>query len=312
MSAISLPDSGSAAWRPLAQDPLDSDDLNRYVECLRSAIPECSGYGTNVDVSPDAWWFISTHPGLAATLWIRPGGSAVNQEAGLSWALGGSARRVAVEFDRWERVLAATIRGMTLASPAKLTPSLHIGSVRHDARFDWVISMGGPLVAVPEAVKSTWSGFTDDESGSMSRDDDYDRACAIAARAGVIAFGDGEARALVLRHGANTCFLPDRHLFAQWLGADSDEDFFMAVNAVLADPGAQWDDNGIWDIDGPAVLMDSFVSGQQLSVPYHDGSFPAQARIPISAGRWSVRSGQWDVPLREYEFAKVGLVQLLL
>ncbi|MGW0732285.1 Imm21 family immunity protein [Streptomyces sp. NPDC002851] len=81
------------------------------------------------------------------------------------------------------------------------------------------------------------------------------------------------------------------------------------AKAVLADPTTEWGECGVWETDGPAVLMDSVTAGVELAVEYpHDGALPEQAPVPIPPGRWTVRA----VHASPHEGASVGLVHLLI
>ncbi|WP_431676010.1 Imm21 family immunity protein [Kitasatospora sp. KL5] len=57
------------------------------------------------------------------------------------------------------------------------------------------------------------------------------------------------------------------------------------------DPATPWEECGLWETDGPAILMDSAEAGKNLGMPYPDGSGePDQAPVPLPAGRWRVRA----------------------
>ncbi|MEV6357269.1 Imm21 family immunity protein [Streptomyces hydrogenans] len=175
----------------------------------------------------------------------------------------------------------------------------------------WVESMGGPLIAVPVSVLYGWRGCT--ESGMVIGDgdvtDDYDRACEVDDLAGVIAVGEEGIRGLVLAdEPATTCYLPEHQVFVRWLGADSEADLIAAAKTVLTDPTTQWEECGVWETDGPAVLMDSVTDGAELDIEYpNGGGLPEQAPVPIPLGRWTVRA----VHASPNDDTSVGLVQLL-
>ncbi|MER7766927.1 Imm21 family immunity protein [Kitasatospora sp. NPDC096140] len=175
----------------------------------------------------------------------------------------------------------------------------------------WVESMGGPLIAVPVSALPRWHGCT--ESGMVIGDgddrDDYDRACEVADPAGVIAVGGEDARGLVLAdQPATTCYLPEHHAFVRWLGADSEADLIAAARAVLADPGTAWEECGVWETDGAAVLMDSVTAGAELGVEFPDGrGRPEQAPVPLRPGSWTVHA----VHASPNEYTSVGVVRLL-
>jgi hypothetical protein len=180
-----------------------------------------------------------------------------------------------------------------------------------DPSLTWVESMGGPLIAVPVSVLNGWRGCT--ESGMVIGDgdvtDDYDRACEVDDLAGVIAVGAEGMRGLVLAdEPATTCYLPEHQAFVRWLGADSEADLIAAAKTVLTDPTTQWEGCGVWETDGPAVLMDSVTDGAELDVEYpNGGGLPEQASVPIPPGRWTVRA----VHASPNDDTSVGLVQLL-
>lgn len=170
--------------------------------------------------------------------------------------------------------------------------------------------MGGPLIVVPVSALAAWRGCT--ESGVVAGDatapDDYDRACAVDDLAGVITVGGNGAQALVLAdEPATSCYLPERRAFLRWIAADPEAGLRAAADAVLADPATVWEKCGTWVSDGPAVLMDSAEAGSELRIEYPDGGMPAQASVPLPAGRWRVRATHTKVDEENW----IGLVQLL-
>ncbi len=159
----------------------------------------------------------------------------------------------------------------------------------------WVKSMGGPLIVVPVSALQYWSGCTEDGMimGDSDQPDDYDRACEVEDLAEVIGLhGHSNASALVLGdEGATTCYLPEYRAFMRWLAADSDAELLAATEATLNDPATPWEECGLWETDGPAVLMDSVEAGKNLDLPYPDGrGQPDQAPVFLPAGRWRVRA----------------------
>jgi len=173
----------------------------------------------------------------------------------------------------------------------------------------WVESMGGPLIAIPVSALDGWGGCT--ESGIMSDGDvrdDYDRACEVDGLAGVVGVGRKGAQGLVLAdEPATTCYLPELRAFVRWLGADCEADLIAAAKTVLTDPAVEWEECGVWETDGLAVLMDSASEGAELDIEYPGGGMPEQAPVPIPAGRWTVRA----VHIGVNEETLVGVVQLL-
>ncbi|WP_326698970.1 immunity 21 family protein [Streptomyces sp. NBC_01754] len=87
----------------------------------------------------------------------------------------------------------------------------------------------------------------------------------------------------------------------------SGTDCFLAGRAALDAPATDWENCGVWETDGSAVLLDSAVAGADLAVEYPDGGrLPEQAQISVPAGRWSVRATH-----KTGDFPWVGVVQLL-
>ncbi|MFF4869245.1 MULTISPECIES: Imm21 family immunity protein [unclassified Streptomyces] len=156
---------------------------------------------------------------------------------------------------------------------------------------NWVQSMGGPLVVVPLSGLREWSGCTEDGVlvGGGEVPDDYDRACAVEELAGVI-----EGNVLVLGdEPATTRYLAGRRAFVRWLGADSEEELVAAAEALLDDPRTPWEECGVWETGGAAVLMDSADAGADLGTPYPDGmGMPEQVGVDLPAGRWRVGARQ--------------------
>ncbi|MEV6203337.1 Imm21 family immunity protein [Streptomyces sp. NPDC051771] len=92
------------------------------------------------------------------------------------------------------------------------------------------------------------------------------------------------------------------------LGADSDADLVAAARSVLADPMTEWEECGVWETDGPAMLMGSVTAGNEPDAEYPDGGgLPEQVPVPIPPGRWTVRA----VHTSANEETSVGLVRLL-
>ncbi|MGW3111836.1 Imm21 family immunity protein [Streptomyces sp. NPDC001091] len=169
---------------------------------------------------------------------------------------------------------------------------------------------GGPLTVVPVSALASWGGCA--ETGPMAGDatapDDYDRACVVDDLASAIPIDENGAQALVLAdEPATSCYLPQHRAFLRWHAADSEAGVRAAAGTVLADPTTLWEECGTWVSDGPAVLMDSAETGSDLGVEYPDGGMPAEASIPLPAGRWRVHAAQSKVDEDNW----VGLVQLL-
>ncbi|MFF3404409.1 Imm21 family immunity protein [Streptomyces sp. NPDC002659] len=178
------------------------------------------------------------------------------------------------------------------------------------ASLVWVESMGGPLIVVPVSALGAWRGSTGSGivAGDATDADDYDRACAVDDLAGAIGVDGSGVQALVLGdEPATSCYLPERRAFLRWLAADSADGLKAAAEAVLADPATRWEECGTWVTDGPAVLMDSAEAGADLNVEYPGGGVPAQAEVPLPAGRWRVRAVHTEADEENW----VSLVQIL-
>jgi len=173
--------------------------------------------------------------------------------------------------------------------------------------LDWVHSMGGPLIVVPVSVLLHWGGTSPNWGEDPDNPEDYDRACAVDGWAGVLSVGGGAAQALVLGdEPAPTCYLPKHRLFVRWHAADSEAEVLATAAALLVNPLIEWEECGVWETDGPAVLMDSVEPGSELNVEYPaGGGLPEQAPVQITSGRWRIRATHSHT-----EAAWVNLVQL--
>ncbi|MER5410585.1 Imm21 family immunity protein [Streptomyces sp. NPDC002769] len=191
-------------------------------------------------------------------------------------------------------------------------------NVARHARTDlaWVQSMGGPLIVITVSALDHWGGCTEDGVivGGTDVPDDYDRACDVEGWAGIIAVGTEGSGLVLADEPATTCYLPEQNVFLRWLAADSDAELLEAAKAVMEDPATDWEDCGVWETDGAAVLLDSAVAGADLAVECPDqavecpdqGGLPEQAQVSVPAGRWSVRAFH-----KTGDFPWVGIVQLL-
>lgn len=210
---------------------------------------------------------------------------------------------------RWGPLSAGTLS----VGEGTLTCMITSSSTADDASgpsLVWVESMGGPLIVVPVSALASWGGCT--ESGLMAGDatapDDYDRACEVDDLAGVIPIDENGAQALVLAdEPATSCYLPQHRVFLRWRAAETEAGLRAAADTVLVDPATVWEECGTWVSDGPAVLMDSAEAGSDLGLEYPDGGMPAEAPVPLPAGRWRVRAAQTKVDEENW----VGLVQIL-
>lgn len=98
---------------------------------------------------------------------------------------------------------------------------------------EWMESSGGPLIVVSDAALPSWCG-----SDSAEPEADYDRACDIDDRIGLIPVG-GEAALVHAGDPASTAFLPERGLFVRWCAAESEAELLESVGKALE--GALWE-----------------------------------------------------------------------
>ncbi|MEU4038238.1 immunity 21 family protein [Streptomyces collinus] len=156
---------------------------------------------------------------------------------------------------------------------------------------EWVEPGGGPLVAVPETVLPFWTGADSEEL-----DTDYDRACEVDGRVGLLPVGDSAA--LVLGdEPAATAYLPDLGTFVRWCAAGPERELAARVPAAL--DAAVWGDELRWHVPGPVVLFDSARPGAAARTERH-------LRVPLRPGSYLVRAAC----LRPDPETRVGLVRL--
>ncbi|MGW4498238.1 Imm21 family immunity protein [Micromonospora sp. NPDC004336] len=125
----------------------------------------------------------------------------------------------------------------------------------------WIDSSGGPLVVVPATALSAWRGVPDDfDPDDLDTWGDYGRACAVDGYAGVLRVGDAEALVLA-DEPATTTYLPGHRLFVRWIRADSEAEVVRLVPDAF--DRADWADAGSWPTDGPAVLFDAALGGDE-------------------------------------------------
>ncbi|MEO3826159.1 Imm21 family immunity protein [Actinomadura sp. B10D3] len=145
--------------------------------------------------------------------------------------------------------------------------------------MDWVESAGGPLLAAPVSRLARWEGVTDDD-GPVETWGDYGRACAVDGHIGLVNIDAGQA--LVLGgEPATTTYLPGERLFLRWVATNSEDELVAAAKRAL--PSITWDEELVWDVDGPIVLFDSAWPGATPEPGNH-------LAIDLAPGRYRVRA----------------------
>lgn len=140
--------------------------------------------------------------------------------------------------------------------------------MRMFALVNWVSSMGGPLVVVPEVLFDDWRGGEGEE---------YEKACEIDLRVGLMQFRAGEV--LVLGDVPDdTTYLPGEMSFLRWGGADSEQQLVSWVQRGC--PGGREVQNFLWSCKGSSVLFDSILPAGEvedfIKIPLTPGSYNVQ------------------------------------
>ncbi|MGW1998107.1 Imm21 family immunity protein [Embleya sp. NPDC001921] len=156
------------------------------------------------------------------------------------------------------------------------------------AALTWVTSAGGPLIVVPDVLRSLWQGVDEDSFDTYDSFEDwgdYGRACAAtsgssAQSRNVALIPVGGAHALVLGDGhASTTFLPERRLFIQYAPDGPETEFLEGLDQALAE--VRWADGDLfWTVPGPCTLFDAAWPGDETD---------EHLRVDIPAGRYCVR-----------------------
>ncbi|MFD0851158.1 Imm21 family immunity protein [Actinomadura adrarensis] len=145
----------------------------------------------------------------------------------------------------------------------------------------WVYG-SGPLVVVPESELPHWNGCPHTD-GPLEEWGDYGRACTVEGYVGLVDVGAHQG--LVLGDlPASTTFLEEERLFLRWVGADSEEELVTEARQALRD-GVQWDDDEdvLWDVPGPVVLIDATMPGSEPEPDNHLVVDIAPARCRVRA-----------------------------
>ncbi|MFF5447236.1 Imm21 family immunity protein [Streptomyces sp. NPDC012888] len=157
------------------------------------------------------------------------------------------------------------------------------------AARQWITSGGGPLIAVPERVLTSWRGC---DFESATGDDDYGRACEVEGYLGVIPVGPEQA--LVLGEPWSTTYVPEHGCFVSWIGAESEAALLCGVARALQ--AAAWEAEVLWEVPGPVVLLDSGQpgvpgpdAGPEVGPEVGPGE-PDRLRVDLGRGRYLVRA----------------------
>ncbi|MEV3927312.1 Imm21 family immunity protein [Actinomadura coerulea] len=136
--------------------------------------------------------------------------------------------------------------------------------ISQDELLPWLISAGGPFIAIPDSVRGQWHGADPDSDFKDSYDTwgDYGRACQATALGSdaehyVAVIDVGGAQALVLGEGGGPAtFLHDRLLFVQYAPDGPESEFLAGLDAGL--DTLPWQRSAFtWTVTSPAKLIDS-------------------------------------------------------
>lgn len=294
-------------WTVFGPAQLTVGQLNELVRTLARTLPGLADQRAEPEAGVSRWWFTSKHPGLSTTLWLR-----MEDGQPVEYAIAGTDRMVAVEQQRWSRVISGTYRAFRHgASHEVLSPHLRLGSEGESTSLVWTESMGGPLVVLPNSKAHDWTGFEIprdvDSSEAVS---DYEKAVAMSRNYGTLPFGRSGSVALVLRDPWATTYISTLNAFVQWIGADSEGEVVSAAETVATDRSFEWEEFGSWRLDESAVIMDSFFTMSQRKQANAAGFLPGPTSIDPVRGLFSLRAGQWRLDLDAGEPTTIGMLQL--
>jgi hypothetical protein len=103
------------------------------------------------------------------------------------------------------------------------------------SKIKWISSFGGPFVLLSRSTASLWRGTEGRIThGTEDGSTDYEAACSISGYAGlihgnsqdIVVLNDGPEDIAWFAQGSN------RGVFAKWLGADSDEQVWDALDSL--------------------------------------------------------------------------------
>jgi hypothetical protein len=138
----------------------------------------------------------------------------------------------------------------------------------------WVEGLG-PLLVAPESELSHWNGCPHTD-GPIENWGDYGRACTVDGYIGRVDVGARQG--LVLGDmRASTTFLEEERLFLRRVAADSEDELVAEARRALRD-GVRWDEEEdvVWDVPGPVVLIDSTMPGPELEPGNHLVAYQAR------------------------------------
>jgi hypothetical protein len=159
----------------------------------------------------------------------------------------------------------------------------------------WVDTLGGPHILVPQSALPYWDGAPTDSSEDEG---DYGRACSVRSYMGLIDVGP--AQALVLGDTpALTTFLTERKALVRWVGADSEEGIVHAAMEVMDAEPAPEDEALTWTIEEPLILFDSVLGHEEVPSWEH-------LRVDLTPGRYTVRAAYVEHPRAHLILVRFG------
>lgn len=143
---------------------------------------------------------------------------------------------------------------------------------REAAKVKWIDSEGGPFVALPAGLKKAWRGAKDYDSGTS----DYERACEIERKGGVLIEIDGGHAVVVPGPESATAMeVGGDWLFVTQHRADDPVDAYAAMRAV---PDKSFGKKATLEIPtGGLELRDASIIGRAPSL-----------KVAVAAGKYEV------------------------
>jgi hypothetical protein len=151
----------------------------------------------------------------------------------------------------------------------------------------WISSLGGPLIFLPESHVTLWRGAfgPEGEEDWPEEETDYGRAGEVEDFVGTIPVGDAEALVLA-NEPVPTTYDPARMLIVQRMAITTQPDVLSVVERIW--PSIEWRSVLNWSvIKSPLVLFDSAFPGEEIE--------RAQLlRADVPPGRYDVRVSYFE------------------